>query len=209
LGTAFTYQGQLKSGGSGVTGACEMAFRLFDAATVGNPVGVPLTQTVAVNEGLFTSQLDFGAGAFQGDARWLEIAVKCPGDATFTPLSRQALTAAPYALFASNTDLLDGQHASTFVTLSGTQKISGVKTFSGGLKFADGTTQTTAFYRPALPGPGAAATVDSAGDIGRWASITIGADGLGLISYLALTNSDLKVFRCSNVTCTPYTRVGR
>ncbi|MBI5568167.1 MAG: hypothetical protein HY870_24950 [Chloroflexi bacterium] len=98
LGTAFTYQGQLKSGGAGVSGSCEMAFRLYDAATVGNPVGGPLTQTVAVNEGFFTAQLDFGASAFDGQARWLEITVKCASDAAFTTLSRQALTAAPYAL---------------------------------------------------------------------------------------------------------------
>ncbi len=50
---------------------------------------------------------------------------------------------------------------------------------------------------------------DSASIIGWGTSIIIGADGLGLISYYDLTNSDLKVFRCSNVTCTPYIRVGR
>ncbi len=49
LGTAFTYQGQLKSGGTSPTGSCEMGFRLFDAATLGAQVGSPLTQTVAVN----------------------------------------------------------------------------------------------------------------------------------------------------------------
>jgi hypothetical protein len=32
--------------------------------------------------------------------------------------------------------------------------------------------------------------------------VTIGADGLGLISYLDSSNSDLKVAHCSNVTCT-------
>ncbi|CAG0932280.1 hypothetical protein TFLX_02517 [Thermoflexales bacterium] len=98
LGTAFTYQGQLKNGGTGVTGSCEMAFRLFDAATLGGQVGAPITQTVAVNVGLFTTQLDFGASAFNGQARWLEIAVKCASDAGFTTLSRQALTPAPHAL---------------------------------------------------------------------------------------------------------------
>src|SRR5207244_3413240 len=44
--------------------------------------------------------IDFGAAAFNGDARWLEIAVRSPaGGGTFTTLSpRQPLTGAPYAL---------------------------------------------------------------------------------------------------------------
>jgi len=102
MGTAFTYQGQLKSGGAGVTGPCEMAFRLYDAVTAGNPIGSPITQTVTVNAGLFTTQLDFGASAFNGQARWLETAVKCGSDTVFTTLSRQALTPAPYALYATS-----------------------------------------------------------------------------------------------------------
>ncbi len=103
LGTAFTYQGQLKTGGAGVTGSCDMAFRLFDDAAIGNQVGTPVTQTVAMNDGLFTVQLDFGASAFNGQARWLKIDVRCPsGSGDFTTLApRQPLTPAPYANYAS------------------------------------------------------------------------------------------------------------
>ncbi|HKZ75195.1 MAG TPA: hypothetical protein VJ259_00880, partial [Actinomycetota bacterium] len=36
-------------------------------------------------------------------------------------------------------------------------------------------------------------TVDSPGDVGIHTSITVGADGLGLISYFDFANSDLKV----------------
>jgi hypothetical protein len=60
---------------------------------------------VSVAGGLFTVQLNdggqFGASAFNGDARWLEIAVRCPaGSGDCTSLSRQALAAAPYARYA-------------------------------------------------------------------------------------------------------------
>ncbi len=44
-------------------------------------------------------------------------------------------------------------------------------------------------------------TVDSAGDVGRLTSITIGADGLGLISYDDVSNGALKVLHCGNAAC--------
>jgi len=45
-------------------------------------------------------------------------------------------------------------------------------------------------------------TLDSTGSVGLYTSIAIGADGLGLVSYYDLTNTDLKVAHCSNVACT-------
>jgi len=95
LGTAFTYQGQLKKNGSPVNGNCDFQFSLWDAAgsgsppTGGNLIGSPQTKTgIAVINGLFTAQLDFGAGAFQGDARWLQVRVRCPaGSGDYTILS--------------------------------------------------------------------------------------------------------------------------
>ncbi len=101
VGTAFTYQGQLRDAGGPINGTCDLRFRLFNAASGGSQVGGTVThEGVGLVDGLFTARLDFGAGAFQGDERWLEIEVRCPagsGDyATLTP--RQELTAAPAAL---------------------------------------------------------------------------------------------------------------
>jgi len=101
LGTAFTYQGQLKSGSNPVNGTCDFQFALYDAASGGTSLGTQTKTGVSVTNGLFTiPDLDFGAGAFQGDARWLQIAVRCPaGSGSYTTLApRQALTATPYAL---------------------------------------------------------------------------------------------------------------
>jgi hypothetical protein len=100
MGTAFTYQGQLKKGGALVNRNCDFLFTLWDAETGGNQIGPNQEKTnVPVTNGLFTVQLDFGTNAFQGDARWLQIAVKCTGDTSPTTLSpRQPLTPAPYAL---------------------------------------------------------------------------------------------------------------
>jgi len=122
LGDAFTYQGELVRGDEPVSESCQLAFRLYDAADGGLQVGDPITTTVAVVDGLFTVALDFGAGAFPGEARWLGIAVQCPGDAVFTTFpERQALTAAPYALYAKTAASALAAHrlAQDFVLHSG------------------------------------------------------------------------------------------
>jgi len=52
------------------------------------------------------------------------------------------------------------------------------------------------------PGANVLAALDSTGDTGEYTSATIGADGLGLISYYDATNHDLKVAHCNNAACT-------
>ena len=100
LGSAFTYQGQLRIEGEPVSGDCALAFRLYDEGADGNQIGSAITATVPISDGLFTVALDFGSGVFNGEGRWLGIQVQCPGDAGFADLGSQALTAAPYALHA-------------------------------------------------------------------------------------------------------------
>jgi hypothetical protein len=108
LGTGFTYQGQLKNGSVPVNGTCDLQVSLWDAVTGGTQLGATQTLNAAtVLNGLFTVQLNgagqFGPNAFNGQARWLQIAVRCPaGSGTYTTLNpRQALTATPYALYAA------------------------------------------------------------------------------------------------------------
>ena len=101
----FTYQGLLKSSGGDHTGKCDFQFKLFSALTGGSQIGSTNQRSnVNVEDGRFTTSLDFGGSAFQGSNRWLQIAVRCPaGSGSYTTLSpRQRLTAAPYALYANN-----------------------------------------------------------------------------------------------------------
>ncbi len=101
LDTSFTYQGQLNLDGQPVEETCDFQFSLYDDGLGATQIGVTQTITqVQVTSGQFTVQLDFDTSAFQGDARWLGIAVQCPGDAAYTSLGLQALKATPYALYA-------------------------------------------------------------------------------------------------------------
>lgn len=101
LGPEFTYQGALQQSGAPLNNSADFQFKLFTANVGGTQVGV--TQSVGnvvIVEGQFTVTLNFGAAAFDGNQRFLEIAVRSPaGGGAFTTLTpRQALTAVPYAL---------------------------------------------------------------------------------------------------------------
>ena len=52
----------------------------------------------------------------------------------------------------------------------------------------------------------AAITLDSVGDVGLYPSITVGFDGHPLLSYHDADGDSLKVLRCSNKFCIPYSR---
>jgi hypothetical protein len=103
VGTAFTYQGSLRDGGVPAQGTFDLEFTLWDAASGGTAlVPVVVVEDVAVDLGLFTVSLDFGAGAFRGDARWLAIGVR-PGASTgaFTAIAgRQEMRSTPNAVAA-------------------------------------------------------------------------------------------------------------
>lgn len=102
-GTAFTYQGRLNDSDGPANGTYDLRFALLDAVSGGSQQGGTLTNSPTfVSNGLFTVTLDFG-NQFPGATRWLEIAVRTNGGASFTVLSpRQRLVATPYAITASN-----------------------------------------------------------------------------------------------------------
>jgi hypothetical protein len=98
--TAFTYQGHLLNSGTNAEGTNGMIFGLYSSASGGSAIGNPITNSVAVSDGLFTVNLDFGAGAFTGAARWLDIAVS--NGVTNVELSpRVQILPAPYATYAA------------------------------------------------------------------------------------------------------------
>jgi hypothetical protein len=151
LGTGFTYQGQLNKNGVPVNDTCSFTFSLWDSLSNGTgQVGASQTiNSVTVEKGLFTVLLNggsqFGASAFTGQARWLQTSVKCTGDSSPVTLSRQQLTAAPYALFASAPWVTSG------TTLSYTLGNVGIGTPNPSAALSvvtGGATQPTAFSLP-------------------------------------------------------------
>lgn len=107
---AFTYQGVLKQSGSPINGSVDLQFKLFDAPNAGTQIGSTLAaNAVALTNGVFASSLDFGSLAFNGEERWLEIAVDdTPGGGAgpfITLAPRQRVASAPYAAYALNAAL--------------------------------------------------------------------------------------------------------
>src|SRR5258705_13678467 len=126
----FTYQGRLQDTGTPANGSYDSQFTLWDAASGGTqqPQPSPITVTrtsVAVANGIFTVQLDFGAGVFPGADRFLEIGVRLAGGGPFTILSpRQQTTATPYAIRRANATTADS--ATTATTATNATQLNGV-----------------------------------------------------------------------------------
>ncbi|HEV2761705.1 MAG TPA: hypothetical protein VGV38_01825, partial [Pyrinomonadaceae bacterium] len=144
-GTAFTYQGRLTDGGTPPTGTYELEFKLYDALTGGtqqpqpSPVTIQFTgaQAVSVTGGVFTVQLDFGADAFPGAARFLEIGVRQVGAGSFTTLApRQPITATPYAIRSTSAASAADFSGSLSGDVTGTQSATVVSSV-GGVSAAD------------------------------------------------------------------------
>jgi hypothetical protein len=104
-GTAFTYQGELRVDQQPISGTADLRFSIWSAAVGGTQVGpIFSANEVGVVEGRFASPIDFGAGVFNGEARWLQVAARIPaGTGPYIAMTpRTQLLPAPYAQFALN-----------------------------------------------------------------------------------------------------------
>ncbi|MCX6999534.1 MAG: hypothetical protein NT106_04465, partial [Candidatus Sumerlaeota bacterium] len=137
--TAFTYQGQLKDGANPANGNYDLRFVLFNPATW-EELSVVYVDDKAVVNGLFTTEINFGAGVFNGDDRVVSIAVRGGSvdnanrdPATYTVLSPlQKLTPIPYSIFSFNTTdnwvNTTGDNMTGPLTISGSQASVGMVT---------------------------------------------------------------------------------
>jgi len=119
--TGFTYQGRLADSGTPVNGNYDLQFALWNSLSGGAQVGSTQTNnSVVVSNGVFTTNLDFGANAFPGGNRFLEISVRPAGVGSFTTLTpRQPITSTPYAVRSLNAATADSVLASGIPSGSG------------------------------------------------------------------------------------------
>jgi hypothetical protein len=117
MGSSILFQGKIKTT---YTGNCDMVFSLWDASLLGSQVGSDIARNrVPLAAGSFSQVLDFGAGAFNGDERWIETEARCPSAliGVFKNYGRTKLEATAYAQYAlnassaSDADTLDGSQA--------------------------------------------------------------------------------------------------
>lgn len=93
VGTAFTYQGQLKQNGLPFNGTIDLQFELYDSQSSGQLLGSVHQPAAPVTGGLFAVELDFGVEPFTTDSeRWLEVVVDG------TPLPRQRISPTPFSI---------------------------------------------------------------------------------------------------------------
>ena len=102
--TAFSYQGKLNNSATAANGTYDFKFELYNVVLSGAPIGTVSANGVSVINGVFTVQLDFGANAFDGTDRFLDIAVRLPASSYTTLTPRQKLASVPYAIKAIAAD---------------------------------------------------------------------------------------------------------
>jgi hypothetical protein len=115
--TTLTYQGCLNRAGEPAYGLHDFRFKLFNAPSGGSQVGqTQCVDNLAVSDGLFVAQIDFGQQFANPNARYLEIEVRantglsCGSATGFVVLTpRQLLTAAPLANHAKSAFALDAK----------------------------------------------------------------------------------------------------
>lgn len=148
LGNGFAYQGRLTDSGNPANGSYDLRFVLYDAEVGGSQIGQTVSlSSVPVTNGLFTVTLDFGTSTatatatatgsaspspsatatavsvnvWDGNARWIEIAVRTAGSSSYTVLSpRQAVNPVPYALYAKAASGFAVPYSAIGVTAGGT-----------------------------------------------------------------------------------------
>jgi hypothetical protein len=101
LTDSFTYQGYFEYSGNPANGNFDFRVTIWDLETLGTEIAsCQVFDNIFVQDGLFTFHLlpdTLMDQVFNGEPRWLQVAVRQSGTTTWTTLPRQPITAVPYA----------------------------------------------------------------------------------------------------------------
>lgn len=186
--TAFNFQGRLNDGSSPANGRYDMQFKLFDAITGGNQVGPAVSQlNLSIINGVFSTQLDFGAAAFQSGNRFLEISVRPNGSTNAHVIlgGRQQILSVPLAVRAvtatdaDNATFADNAGTAAFAVNAGNASLASNAGSLGGV-------QASSYARLNFANQGdmAAANIAAAGYLSVAGNTTQQAGSNGLIKAL-------------------------
>ena len=95
--TTFSYQGRLTDAGLPANDKYDFTFTIYNQSAGGLASGTPITQNLQVTDGLFSTELDFGANAIAGEEVYIEIAITSPGGVTTVLSPRQRIRPVPQA----------------------------------------------------------------------------------------------------------------
>ena len=107
--SAFNFQGRLNDGSTPANGRYDLQFKLYDAIAGGNLILTVDRPNLLLINGVFSTTLDFGIGAFSGGSRFLETTVRPANSANAYVVlgERQQILSVPFtvrAISAANAD---------------------------------------------------------------------------------------------------------
>jgi hypothetical protein len=175
----MNYQGYLtNAAGVPINGTVQMVFSIYNVSSGGTPPLWTETHSVTVSQGVYSVIL--GEGTIPNpinlpfDTTYY-LGVQVGTDPEMTP--RKILTSVGYAFQALNSEMLGGQ------------------------KLSDLDNRYGQAFPVQNPRSNTLTIVDSGNDVGQYSSITIGTDGLPVISYNDGAYHALKVAKCGDASC--------
>jgi hypothetical protein len=183
--SSFTYQGRLTAGNVAANGTYDMQFKLVDNND--NQIGSTFTNnSVPVNNGVFTVELDFGAAVFSGPLRYLQIGVRLTGsgDSYELLMPSQPLTSAVYAIRAASTATADnanqlaGVAASQYVKTSDSRLTDARTPTAGSTNYIQNTNALQASSNFNISGNGTAGGALSANSVNTTTQYNLGGQRL-------------------------------
>ena len=188
--TAFNFQGRLNDGTSPANGRYDLQFKLYDAIAGGNQVGAIVSKpNLLLINGVFSTQLDFGAAAFAGGDRFLEIQLRPAGSSNAYVVlgARQQILSVPYSVKSFNaTNADNATTAQNAVNAQNATNATNAQTAVNSTNATNATTAQTAVNSQQLGGVAA--------------SQFIQRGGIGTAKAMLSVNFAGNISRCYNST---------